>query len=194
MTLIRVNPESVRQYGLDAQSIFESIHQTLTTLVNDIVAVHYYGPNSVLFKTESGRMATEFSHRLHLDMEAMATAVRSSTSNIAHALGGVPISISFTGRAVVAPQPTVVDYVDVDTSALDALLPVISSRFDELRHCLDRHLAQLAATDWQGQAKTHAVDAVTRFTSLSKKRCTTAETEISSYIRRQIESVLVADR
>ena len=46
MTLIRVNPESVRSYGSQAQSLFESMTTSLDRLVNDVVAVRYFGPNA----------------------------------------------------------------------------------------------------------------------------------------------------
>ena len=85
MTLIRVDPESVRGYGREAQGIFEQIHDALVRLVDDVVAVRYFGPNAVAFKTECGRVAADFANRLHVDMAAMADAVRRSTSNIAAA-------------------------------------------------------------------------------------------------------------
>jgi hypothetical protein len=91
MTLIRVNPESVQRYGFEAQSIFDEMHAGLAGLVDLVVAVHYDGPNAVAFKTECGRLASDFANRLHVDMSAMAEAVRASTSNIAAALGGSPV-------------------------------------------------------------------------------------------------------
>ena len=57
MTLIRVNPESVRSYGAEAQNIFDTMHSSLLGLVNEVDAVRYFGPNAVAFKTESGRLA-----------------------------------------------------------------------------------------------------------------------------------------
>ena len=53
MTLIRVNPESVRTYGREAQQAFESMHQSLVALVDEVVAVRYFGPNAVSFNPGS---------------------------------------------------------------------------------------------------------------------------------------------
>ena len=69
MTLIRVNPESVRSYGTQAQSLFESMTTSLDRLVNDVVAVRYFGPNAVAFKTECGRMAADFGVRPDASLE-----------------------------------------------------------------------------------------------------------------------------
>ena len=88
--------------------------------------MRYFGPNAVAFKTESGRLAAEFANRLHADMGAMADAVRTSTSNIAASLGGAPIAIRLDPRPIAPPTPQSVDFVDVDTAALESLLPAIS--------------------------------------------------------------------
>jgi hypothetical protein len=127
-------------------------------------------------------------------MSAMANAVRTSTSNIATALGGAPISIRLDARPIAASSPAVVDYVDVDTAALDALLPVIGASFDALRSALGENLAQLEATDWEGNAKRAAVGAVAGFTSAARGRCDAAEQSISGYVRRQLDCVVAADR
>ena len=93
MTIVRVEPGSVRAYATSAQQQFEGIHSELTTLVNDAVGVHYQGPNAVSFKTKAGQMAAEFANSLSKDMGQIADAVRASTSNIAGSLGGAPIQI-----------------------------------------------------------------------------------------------------
>jgi hypothetical protein len=194
MTLIRVNPESVRGYGREAQEAFEAIHHSLVALVEEVVAVRYFGPNAVAFKTECGRMAADFANRLHADISAMAEAVRLSTSNIAAALGGQPIHVQVDSRPVHPPAPQVVDYVDVDTSALEALVPVVSRRFAELRQSLTANLQRLQATDWEGNAKLAAVDAVGRFTTSAHHVCDDAEQGLGSFVQRQLQSVLAADR
>lgn len=194
MTLIRVNPESVRRYGSQAQNIFNSMHDSLVGLVNEVVAVRYFGPNAVAFKTECGRLSAEFANRLHADMAAMADAVRTSTTNIAASLGGAPISIQLDARAIVPPTPQSVDYVDVDTSALEALIPVITSRFTALREGLTSNLNQLQATDWEGNAKLMAIDAVSSFTASARSKCDASEQSITSYVRSQLQSVVAADR
>ena len=160
MTHIRVNPESVRAYGRHAQAQFEQIHQSLVDLVNDVVNVQYFGPNAVAFKTECGQIAAAFANALHLDMAAFAEAVRASTSNIANALGGAPITIQLDNRAITPPTPPTVDYVDVDTAALEALVPVVTARFDVIRTSLMSNASQLHGTDWEGNAKMSAGSAI----------------------------------
>jgi hypothetical protein len=194
MTHIRVNPESVRGYGRNAQSIFEGMHQSLVTLVNEVVAVQYYGPNAVAFKTECGRTASEFANRLHADMGSMADAVRRSTSNIAASLGGSPIVIQLDPKPIVPPTPESVDYVDVDTAALEGIVPVVNQRFSALRDGLQSNMAGLQSTDWEGNAKLAAVDAVSQFTAAARSKCDAAEQVLSRYITEQVNSVVLADR
>jgi hypothetical protein len=194
MTLIRVNPESVRGYGLQAQQIFEEIHASLVALVDAVVQVRYFGPNAVAFKSECGRVAADFAARLHADMASMADAVRRSTSNIAAALGGEPIAIQLDGRPIQPPIPTAVPYVDVDTTALEALVPVVARHFTALADALTSHLQRLQATDWEGNAKLASVDAVLGFTSSARRQCSTAEETLTSFINGQIETVVTADR
>jgi hypothetical protein len=194
MTLIRVDPASVQQYGREAQTAFEQMHRSLVELADEVVGVRYFGPNAVAFKTECGRLAADFANRLHLDMAAMADAVRRSTSNIAAALGGQPIHIRVDARAITPPSPEVVDVVDVDTAALEAAVPVVGRRFTELRDQLTSNFQQLQATDWEGNAKLAAVDAVGGFTTSARQKCDGAEQSLSDFIRRQVQSVVAADR
>ena len=133
MTVIRVDPHSVRAYGRGAQAAFDAMHASLVRLVDDLVAVRWFGPNAVACKAHSGRLAAEFAHRMHVDLAAMADAVRTSTSNIAAALGGGPIQLHIDQRPITPPAPVAVDHVDVDTAALEAMIPLVAQRFDELR-------------------------------------------------------------
>ncbi len=194
MTLIRVEPESIRGYGREAQASFDTMHRSLVELVDEVVAVRYFGPNAVVFKTECGRMSADFANRLHLDMAAMADAVRQSTSNIAASLGGQPIHIQVEQRPIVPPVPQSVDHVDVDTTALESMVPLMARRFTELRQCLTDHLERLRATDWHGNAKLAAIDNVSRFTTSAQARCDEAEQALSTFVTRQVHSVLAADR
>ena len=194
MTLIRVNPASVLQYGREAQAAFEQMHQSLVDLVGEVVAVRYFGPNAVAFKTECGRLAADFAGRLHLDMAAMADAVRRSTSNIATSLGGQPIHLGVDARPIQPPLPEVVDFVDVDTTALEALLPVVARRFGDLRQHLTTNFQRLQATDWEGNAKLAAVDAVGGFTTSARQTCDVAEQSLCDVVRRQVQAVVAADR
>jgi hypothetical protein len=194
MTLIRVDPESVCGYGREAQSIFEQMHADLVALVNDVVAVRYFGPNAVAFKTECGRMAADFANRLHADMGAMADAVRRSTSNIAASLGGEPIAIRLDPKPVSPPVPEAVAYVDVDTTALAGVVPVVNRHFSSIRQGLSSHVQRLQSTDWEGNAKLAAVEAVQTFTTSAQQRCDSAEQTLCKYIADQVDSVTMADR
>ena len=194
MTHIRVNPESVQAYGRHAQAQFEQMHQSLVDLVDAVVNVQYFGPNAVAFKTECGQIAATFASALHLDMAAFADAVRASTSNIAAALGGAPITIQLDSRAITPPTPASVDFVDVDTAALEALVPVVTTRFSTLRSSLQSNMTQLNGTDWEGNAKLSAMDAVASFTGKANGRCDQAETELGAFITAQVDSVVLADR
>jgi hypothetical protein len=170
------------------------MHGSLVQLVNQVVAVRYFGPNAYTFKAEVGRLAADFANRLHLDMQAMSEAVRTSTTNIAAALGGSPISIHLDPRPISPPSPAAVEYVDVDTAALEALNPLVADRFEALRQGLSANVTKLQATDWQGNAKRAVVDAVARVTASARARCDAAEGAITSFVRSQLESVLAADR
>jgi hypothetical protein len=194
MTLIRVDPESVRAYGREAQSIFGRMHDDLVSLVNDVVAVRYFGPNAVAFKTECGRVAAEFANRLHADMGAMADAVRRSTSNIAASLGGEPIAIRLDPRPVSPPIPEAVAYVDIDTAALEGVVPVVGRHFSSIRQGLASNVQRLQSTDWEGNAKLAAVEAVRSFTTSAQQTCDSAEQTLCRYITDQVNSVTLADR
>jgi hypothetical protein len=156
--------------------------------------VRYFGPNAFTFKSEVGHLAADFASRPHLDMQAMSEAVRISTTNIAAALGGSPIMINLDPRPITPPSPPVVDYLDVDTTALEAVVPAVVERFEALRQGLSANVSQLEATDWQGNAKRTVVDAVGRVTASARGRCDASEGAITSFVRRQLESVLAADR
>src|SRR5690606_26121117 len=75
---VRVNPPSVRAYGTSAQEIFGSIRTSLESLVSDAVAVDYYGPNAVQFKTKCGQLAADLANALTQDMTKIADAVKTS--------------------------------------------------------------------------------------------------------------------
>lgn len=193
MTLIRVNPASVRSYGAAAQGEFDAITAELGRLADDVVSVRYFGPNAVQFKTECGRLAEEFGRALHRSMGAMADAVRISTSNIAASLGGAPIDITLADKPIAAPVPAVVDYVDVDTAALEALMPVVDGHFASIREAMQRNLAALQRTDWEGNAKQNAVGNVQALTGNAASTCDDTRAQLTSFIRNQIDSAVLAD-
>ena len=62
------------------QEIFGAMHTSLNSLVDDVVHVHYIGPNADMFKAKCGQIAADFANKMHADIAAMAEAVRASTS------------------------------------------------------------------------------------------------------------------
>ena len=131
---------------------------------------------------------------MHVDLAAMADAVRTSTSNIAAALGGGPIQLHIDQRPITPPAPVAVDHVDVDTAALEAMIPLVAQRFDELRGQLAAHLRLLQATDWEGAAKRTAVDAVGGFTTAAGVACDQAQHQLIGFLDQQVRAVVAADR
>lgn len=193
MTVIRVNPASVQGYGRQAQTLFNDMHQSLVALVDQSVEVHYFGNNATQFKTKCGQMATQFAASLHKDLAGMAEAVRVSTSNIAGSLGGAPITIQVDPKPITAPAVSTVDYVDLDTSALEGLAPQVSSKFTAIRTSLSSNASALAATDWKGTAKENAVTAVQGLTRNAVTKCDEAEKSITAYIKEQVSNSIKAD-
>jgi hypothetical protein len=195
VSVIRVNPESVHQYASAAQQQFDAVRVELQGLVSDAVTVRYFGPNAVSFKTHCGQMASDFGRRLAVDLGQIADAVRSSTTAIATSLGGGPVSVSVSGAPIPLPQVMASDgSVEVDTSGLVGLKPVVGHRIDAIAEQIDAHLRNLQATDWQGQAKETAVNAVAGFSAAAKNMGNEARTSITSYIDRQITAVFAGDR
>lgn len=195
MSVIRVNPESVAQYASFATQQFERIRADLEGLARDVVSVRYFGPNAFAFKTRTGHMAGEFSRALLGDLVQITDAVSQATSAIANALGGAPVRVAVNGASVAVPQVDAGDgTVDIDTSALEGLKPIIGNRFGAVGDALQQHLARLEATDWQGQAKHGAVESVSRFTGAARARTEEARSSITHAIDSQIQSVLAADR
>ena len=64
MTLIKVDPVSVRQYGDKAQTSFGEIRARLQQLSDDVVSVNYEGVNAADFKKRTGQIAAQFSMNL----------------------------------------------------------------------------------------------------------------------------------
>jgi hypothetical protein len=194
MTVVRVNPTSVQAYGTDAQARFDAIRTELIALVNAVAEVHYYGPNAVEFKTRAGAMAADFANKLSADLGALADAIRTSTSNIAASLGGQPIVIQVNGATIAAPGVASVDYVDVDTSALEALTGTVNRHFAAINDAFDQHMLRLEGTDWTGNAQVQALTTVRTFTNTAKARTAEAKTDLNSFITSQVQAVVTADR
>ena len=194
MTVVRVNPASVRQYGNDAEAKFGEIRSELVTLVNSVTEVRYFGPNAVQFKTSAGQMASDFANKLNQDIAAISSAVRSSTSAIAGSLGGEPIVIEVNVSPISPPGVESVDYVDVDTSALESLTGTVTGHFGRITGLFDQHLQRLLGTDWEGNAKQQASQSVSAFTTRAKGSAEQAQQSLTTYIRSQVEAVTAADR
>lgn len=195
MSIIRVNPDSVRQYGSFAQERFQGMRGELEALVRDVVAVRYFGPNAAQFKTRTGELAAQFATTLSSDLDRIAQAVSAATRAIAQALGGTGVELSVETASVAVPAVDPGDgTVDIDTSALEGLKPVVAVRFGALEEGLASHLARLQATDWEGTAKQRAVGEVTTFTRTAQGRIGEARSSIDGAIDAQVASVLAADR
>jgi hypothetical protein len=194
MTVVRVNPQSVREYGTDAQAKFDAIRTELVGLVNAVTEVRYFGPNAVDFKTKSGQIAADFANKVNQDLGAIADAVRVSTSNIAASLGGAPVTISVNGTTIAPPAVATVDYVDVDTSALDSLKGTVDRHFAAINALFDGHLQKLNGTDWTGNAREQALVAVRSFTNAAKSKSSEAQQSLTTFITKQVQSVVTADK
>jgi hypothetical protein len=193
--LVRVNPESIERYGSTAQQRFDTIRQELVRLVDDGVQVDYFGPNAVNFKTKCGEMASDFGTQFSKALGAIADAVRTQTSNISQALGGRPISIAVNGSPIpLPPVPQGDGSVQMKTSGLTALVTLVNSHISAINDSLDTHMSDLQGTDWTGQAKDTAVDAVRGYTGQAKNQASEAQQAISKYINDQIQAVQRADQ
>lgn len=195
MSDVRVNPPSVRAYGVSAQESFGTIRQSLEALVSDAVAVDYYGPNAVQFKTKCGQLAADLANALTQDMTKIADAVKTTTSNIAASLGGGPVDIQFNGSQITPPAvPQGDESVGVNLPALEGMKGTASSHFTAVAEQFSNHLQSLQNTDWIGTAKDNAVGAVTGFTNSAKTKIQEANTEMTTYIDQQIEQVNRANK
>lgn len=195
MSVIRVNPESIESYRRTASAQFDHMRSELEALTRDVVAVRYFGPNAYTFKTQCGQLAVEFANALISDLRGIAEAVRASTTNISAALGGRTVDIEFDGSPVAPPEvPAADETMDIGTSALEALRPVITSRFASLQEALQAHLSTLQGTDWEGTARQGAVDIVQQFTSSARAKAGEAESNLNQAIDGQVNAALAADR
>lgn len=195
MSVIRVNPPSIESYRRSASQQFDQMRSELGSLARDVVSVPYFGPDAYDFKVQCSQLAVGYADALITDLRGIADAVRGSTTNISAALGGRTVDIEFDGSPVVAPDVAAADEtVDLDTSALEALRSVITSRFASLREELQAHLSMLQGTDWEGTAKQGAVDIVQQFTNSARAKADEAESNLNQTIDTQIASVLAAGR
>ena len=188
MSDVRVNPPSVRAYENTAQETFGSIRTTLETLVTEAVSIDYYGPNAVDFKNKCGELAAGLANALTQDMGKIAEAVKTSTTNIAYALGGPPVDIQFNGATISPPAvPAGDESVGVNRAALEGFKGTAKTRFTAVNEQFTNHLSALQATDWVGTAKDNAVNAVTGFTNGAKAKVEEANTNLNTFIDKQLE-------
>ena len=68
-------------------------------------------------------------------------------------------------------------------------MPVVTRHFSSLRQGLASNLQRLQSTDWEGNAKLAAVDAVQGFTNSAQQKCDSAEQTLTKYITDQVNSV-----
>lgn len=195
MTVIKVDPASIKRYGTTASGQFESINGQLKELVNQCATVHYHGTNAYEFKNKCADMAIEYATAARQDMKNIADAVRTATSNIARSLGGQAITIEMPSAASVAkPSISKGDGTEeVNTGALESLIPKVTGIFNKIDGLLDQHLSSLKGTVWEGNAKESAVSSVSKFTTQAKQSAGEAKTSITEYIRSQIDASTAAD-
>jgi hypothetical protein len=193
MTLIKVDPVSVRQYGDKAQTSFGEIRARLQQLSDDVVSVNYEGVNAADFKKRTGQIAAQFSMNLVKDMGAMAEAVRVSTTNIAGSLGGSPITIQVNGSPITPHDVTAADFSQVETSALESLKGTITAHFSTVTGKLEEHKAALVSTIWEGTAKTNAVTAVGQLTTAATTKAEETQRALLNAIDAQVQATLKAD-
>jgi len=193
-SVIRVNPESVRQYARQAQSNFEAMRLELDRLVKSVAEVRYLGENAFAFKTGISELSVEFANKFSQDMAGIADHIRVVTSNIAGSLGGQPIVIEVKGGTISAPPIQKSDVVDVDTTALEALSGTVKRHFSVLTDNLEQHLRALDGTDWVGQAKESVSQGVRQYTQKLRNNCDEVNGVITKRINDQVAAAKQADR
>lgn len=195
MSNVRVNPPSVRAYGVSAQETFGSIRTSLETLVSDCVSVDYYGPNAVDFKNKCGQLASELANALTQDVGKICDAVKTTTSNIAASLGGGPVDIQFNGSPINPPAvPQGDESVGANLPALEGMKATANTHFTAISEQFTNNLTALKNTDWVGTAKENAVGQVTSFTTQAKAKIQETNTEMNTYIDKQIEEINKANK
>ena len=193
-SVIRVDPQSIRSYAGAAQGHFDGMHTELKRLVAAVAEVNYHGQNAFEFKSAISDLAVDFANKFTKDMGAIADHIRVVTSNIVGSLGGQPVAISVEGKPISRPTIEKVDYVQVDTAALDGLTPVVKGHFQSLTDYLDQHFKALENTDWQGNAKQQVVATIRDYTQKMRANAEECNAQIGQAIKNQVTSALEADR
>ena len=124
------------------------------------------------------------------DLGSLADGIRATTSNIAGALGGQPISITVSGKEINAPTPQADTGIqEVDPTALTDLITTVGTRFTEISDAMTGHKTRLENTDWKGDAKDGTVGLVANWTTNAQTKATDAQTKLVDFINKQIETV-----
>ena len=185
---IHLNPSSVVAYAGHAQEIFQNIRGSLEQLVNDAVAVKYYGENARDFKTKCGQIAADLANALTTDMGRISESVRTATTNISKALGGHPVTIEFNGATIAAPAvPGDDGTVGASVAQLENFKGTVSAHFARISEAFTEHLGALDRTEWTSTAKDNAVNGVRAFTDGAKTKVENTSKEMISVIDTQIE-------
>lgn len=192
-SLKRVDPGSVATYGPAANTHAGNVFSVLQGLLNDVVGVQYFGPNAFKFKTDAGKQADTFADAFMKDFINFAQSVASQTSNLAGSLGGGKINITVDVSKLNPPTPEVVDYVEVETTALTELIETVDRRFQSVKDELDSHVKTVKGLDWIGNTQQNTMEFVTTWTSKARTTADDARTALVDFIKAQIEQVDAAD-
>lgn len=185
---IHLNPASVKSYAQSAQESFQHIRTTLEQLVNDAVAVKYYGENARDFKTKCGQIAVELANDLTTDMGRISESIKTATTNISQALGGNPVIIEFNGSTVQQPAVPADDgTVGASVAQLESFKGTVKTHFDAISDAFTEHLNALVRTEWTSTAKDNAVAGVRSFTEGAKTKVGNTSSEMISVIDTQSE-------
>ncbi len=184
-------PRSVRGYGREAQSAFETMHRSLVDLVDVVVAVRYFGPNAWVSRPSAGGCQPTSRTACTLTWGRWPTRCANDLK-IAASLGGAPIHIQIDNRPITPPVPQAVDDVDDDTAARGHGAGLARRRFAQLRDGLTTNLQRLQGDRLGGQRQARLIDAVCFTTSAHAKR--DEANTLSANVTRQVQSVVAADR
>ena len=84
--------------------------------------------------------------------------------------------------------------VGASLPALEGMKGTANTHFAAIAEQFTNHLTALQNTDWIGTAKDNAVTAVTGFTTSAKNKVQEANTEMNTYIDKQIEQIGKANK
>ncbi len=166
--IIGTSSQAVEAYMQSASDIFNRIRDRMQVMVGRAFALTYEGPDAELeFNPGLIRLATTTVGQMDDAMVDFAIAVSQVTSNIAQALGGQPVTLTYHPRPLELPPPPGVQADDyrIDVTAFDTF---ISGELPELRSAvgvlIDENERAFAAIPrataeqrgWSGQARDHA--------------------------------------